>query len=352
MVSFMNHGINREADAWNKFDEVFGKAGIQHEETYFDPMRGIDKRAEIGKALLASGSLTKAPSLDSTSGGSYTAQGLIPAFVDPQVVDRSVRETPLVRMLARRAVRSLKYVYNDLSTKAGASFLAEDASLAEDVDTRGTTTVDMKFLYAVGRVTGPAQSGAQAFINLLSEDIRVKTQSMNEALENEIINGPSANGFDGLITDITTNSVANGGAEITLQDMRDDMNSAFETGGATGTGLIDLIVTDGRTHNYIKGLLFDIQRNVERPSGVMDFGIPDAYMWDGALVIRNRFMPTTPGSRRILYLDTRFVWLAVLQDTTFFELAKTNDSDKYALKWYGSLVVSAENHQAQRSALA
>ena len=72
----------------------------------------------------------------------------------------------------------------------------------------------------------------------------------------------------------------------------------------------------------------------------MPFGIPGAFLLDGVLFIRDQFMPTTSGSRRILFVDPRYVYLVVLQDVTFEELAKVNDSNKFMLKWYGTIVFS------------
>ena len=337
------------AEAGFLFDQSFGKAGIAEEQLYFDPMRGLDKRVEIGKALQKD-MIAKGPSLGNTSGGTYTGYGLMTPFVDPSIVDKTVRETPLVRLLPRRAVRGRSYVYNIISAKGGALFLDDDAPLADQVDTRTTTAIQMKYLYAIGRVTGPAMASADGFINLLAEDIRVKTASMNEALENEIVNGnttTNANGFQGLIQSLSTNTTDNGGANVTLAQIRTDLNTSFEA-----NGLIDLAVTDGSTFNYVKGLLMDYQRNVEKPAGQLDFGIPDAFMFDGVLFLKDRYMPTTASGRRILYLDTRYVFLAVLQDITFEEMAKINDSQKYLLKWYGALVISFESAMVMRYGLA
>jgi hypothetical protein len=346
-MAFGSLGIGN-AEAGHVFDKCFGVANIAEEQTYYAPMKGIDKRAEIGEALKQD-MVAKAPSMPSTVGGTYTGYSMLPPFVDASIVDKTVRETPLVKLLPRKAIRGRSYVYNILSAKAGASFMGEDAALAEQVDTRSTGTAAMKFLYAVGRVTGIA-SASQTIINLLAEDIRVKTASMNEALENEIVNGAVATnalGFNGLTASITTNTTDNSGANITLDDIREDLNTSFEA-----NGMIDLAVTDGNTHNYIKGLLMDFQRNVERPSGVMDFGIPDAFMFDGVLFIKDRYAPTTAAARRIYYLDTRYLFLAVLQDYTFEELAKVNDSQKYMLKWYGTMVVNFESAMVQRYGLA
>jgi len=349
------------AEASKAFDECFGKAGIAEEEMYYPGMHklmggkdncdeSLNRIAKNLEKANAFQTVQKGPSLGTTSGSTYTGYGLMPPFLDPSIVDRTVRETPLVRLLPRRAVRGRSYTYNILTAKAGASFLGDDASLADQVDTYSIGSVDMKYLYAVGRVTGPAQASASGFINLMAEDIRIKTASMNEALENEIINGntsTNALGFQGLIQLISTNSSSNSGGRLTLEQIRIDFNTSFEA-----NGLIDLAVTDGQTLNYIKGVLQDFQIRAERPVGQMDFGIPDAFTFDGVLFIKDRYMPTTAGSRRILYLDTRYVFLAVLQDYTYFELAKVNDSDKYAIKWYGALVVNFESAMVQRTSLA
>lgn len=343
------------AGAGYAFDSGFGKMGVVEGETYYSPMQGIDKRKDMAKTYAAN--IQKAPSIGHTTGGTVTAYGLMPSFFDPAVVDRTVRQTPLVRLLPRRAVRGRAYVYNAVTAKAvptagtaGEGFKGDDAALADDVDTRTAVSTVMKFAYVIGRVTGPALSSGEGFLNLLAEDIRVKTAAMNEILENEIINGATATnalGFNGLRAAITTNTTANGGAAITLDQIRDDMNTMFEANGN-----VDLVVSDGSTHNTIKGLLMDFQRNVERPSPEMTFGIPDSFMFDGALFIKDRFMPTTAASREIMYLDLRYVFLAVLQDVTFEELAKTNDSQKYMLKWYGSLIVTAEALMVDRTGLA
>ncbi|MFZ5988098.1 MAG: SU10 major capsid protein [Bacillota bacterium] len=336
---------NSEADY--AFEKSFGVAGIHSEELYYDPIRGIDKRAEIGKKMMEV--IQKAPSMSSTSGSTYTGYSMLPPFVDPSIVDKTVRETPLVRLLPRRAVRGRSYVYNIISAKAGASFLPEDAALSEQVDTRSTGTASMKFLYAVGRVTGIA-TASETIINMMAEDIRVKTASMNEALENTIINGNATtypNEFNGFVNAISTNTTNNSGSNITLAQMRTDINTSFEA-----NGLIDLIVTDGYTLNYIKGLLMDYQRHIAPVPENMSFGIPDAFLFDGIMVIKDRYMPTTATSRRILYLDTRYIFLAVLQDYTYEELAKTNDSQKYMLKWYGTLVLTFESSSVMRYGLA
>lgn len=335
-------------DADNAFEKCFGAHGIMNGQTYYDPMRGLDMRKEIGKSFMQK-MLNKDPSFSTTSGSTYTGYGLLPPWVDSSIVDRTVRETPLVRLLPRRAVRGRSIVYNILTTKAGADFLPEDNSLTDQVDTYSVGTATMSFLYAVGRVTGPAIA-SETIINLMQEKIRVATASMNEALENEIINGSTstdAYGFNGLLALVTTNTTNNAGAAITLDQVRSDLNTSFEA-----NGIIDLVVTDGNTLNVLKGLLMDFQRNIERPSGSMDFGIPDAFVFDGVMFIKDRYMPTTAASRQMLFLDTRYIYLAVLQDYTFEELAKVADSQRFMIKWYGTIVNTFQAAMVRRYGIA
>lgn len=343
-MAYFEKSVISNSDAESYFDGMFGKMGLFSEQTYFDPMRGVDMRKELGQRLIE-----KAPSMTSTSGGTFTEYSLVPAFIDPAVVDRTVRETPLVRLLPRKAVRGRAYVYNLLTAKAGAAFVLEDSSLSEQVDTRTNATATMSTLVAVGRVTDQAMA-SQTIVDLMAEEIRVKTASMNEALENEIINGntsTNAAGFQGLLQLISTNTTDNSNSNVTLAQIRTDLATSFNA-----NGLIDLAVTDAATFNYIKGLLMDFQRNVERPSPEMSFGIPDAFMFDGVLFIKDRYMPTTAASRQIVYLDSRYVFLAVLRDYTYEELAKVNLSRKFALSWMGTLVVTFEASMVRRYGLA
>ena len=346
-----NFGNSNDINAEVAFDSFFAKAGIGVDQEYytgFNASESLTTAKEsivpMYKELIAKAS----PSMDSSTGGTYTGYTIFPPFLDPIIVDRTIRQTPLVFMLPRRAVRGRSIVYSILSAKGGASFKLEDAPQNVDTNTRSTGTATIKFLYAVGRMTGVAIA-SQTIFNMQSEEIRVTTASMNEALENSIINGTSAdaNGFGGLIDAISTNTETNSGAEITLADIRDDLNTSFEA-----NGMINLIVTDGRTHNYIKGLLQDYMRNTEQPTTDMKFGIPDAFYFDGVLFIRDRYMPTTAASRRVLYLDTRYIYLAVLQEMTMEELAKVNDSRKFMIKWYGTMVTTFESSSVMRYGLA
>lgn len=319
---------------------------------YFDPWNEFDKREEIGKDMIKKSieTLQKDPSIDTQTGGAGTAgTALIPVYVDPQIVDRTRRLTPLRELIPRRAVRGLTYDYIPLTAKAGSAFNFEDANQTAQEDTYDRQSVSIRYMYSVGRVTGPAIAGMRGFIDPLQLDLAVKTRALMELEEDTIINGDNSTNpeeYDGLIQSITTNNTALGGA-VALSDIRAEFATTFNA-----NGMVTLAVTDATTHNAIKDLLQDFSRQPAPPTEGLPFGIPGAFSFDGVNFIKDRYMPTTSGSRRILFLDMRYIFMAVLQDMTYEELAKTNDSNKYMLKMYEALVVTFEAACSQISTIS
>lgn len=332
----VDKAFNRSfGDAITLSEDSFG--GVSKE--YFNPWTGVNYADNVVKSFEAS--LQKS-SIDTQTGGAGTAgTALIPVWVDNNIVDRTARQTPLRTMIPRRAIKGLTYDYVPLTAKGGAVFAFENAAIADQVDTFDRVSVPIKFAYAKGRISGPAIAAMRGFIDPSQLDLGIKTTSMFELAENAIINGDASTNpeeYNGLIKSITTNTTNLSGASPNLAQIRAEIATSFNNNGQ-----IDLAVTDASTLNYIKGLLLDIQRNVEVPNaGAMGFGIPDSFMFDGVLFIKDRYMPTTSSSRRILFLDMRYVFMAVLQDMTYEEKASENDSWVYMLKEYSSLVVTHE----------
>lgn len=315
------------------FDKAFGGV-VANEEEYYNPYQSVDKGAAVKEALI------QKASLDTQTGGPGTAgTALIPVWVDPNIVDRTDKQTPLRNLLRRVAVRGQTYDYIPLTQKGGAQFHAEGGAIAVQVDSYDRESVQMKYLYARGQVTGQIQAANRGWMDMNGLDLRVKAKSVAEKEEDTIINGDvSSNAleFDGLIQLITTNTTDVSG-NVTLAGIRAEFAASFNNQGE-----ISLAVTDKSTHNYIKGLLLDIQRQIAQPAEGLPFGIPGAFSFDGVNFIADRFMPTTSTQRRILYLDERYVFMAVLLDMAFEPLAKTLDATEYMMKEYLALVVTHE----------
>lgn len=338
-------GEGPSVDAETSFKASFGDA-VRDRETYYDPWTKVDKRNTIGLHHIEAYKALRKASITTTTGGAGTAgYALIPVYVDPAVVDRTRYETPVVELIPRRAIKGTTYDYNVITAKGGASWKVEDANLTEDVDTYDRVSVAIKYGYSVGRVTGPAIAGMAGFNDAMALDMITKAMALKELEEDTIINGDATTyptEFNGLINSITTNTTNLSNTSVELTDIRAEFATTFNA-----KGRVNLCVTDASTHNYIKGLLMDFQRVVEPARESLPFGIPGAFVLDGVPFIRSQFMPTTTASRRILFLDTRYIFMAVLQDVTYQEIPSTSDSNRYMMKVYEALIVTFEGCMSQ-----
>jgi len=80
---------------------------------------------------------------------------MIPIYVDPRLVDTTRKETPLVELIPRVTNQGMYAEYNKITAKGSAYTAAEDAALPDVSDTYDRASTAIKFLYSVGRITGP-----------------------------------------------------------------------------------------------------------------------------------------------------------------------------------------------------
>ena len=87
-----------------------------------------------------------------------------------------------------------------------------------------------------------------------------------------------------------------------------------------------------------------------RPSDLVNgatlpFGVPPQLVLQTMVgnipVIPSQFLSNTSGAKQIYFLDTDFIEMRVLQDMTYEDLAKDNDSSKFMLKIYECLIMRA-----------
>ena len=327
--------------------------GLSDNEVYYNPAAKINKSKELVANMIEKGYIRKDTSMTATSGGTYTSYGLLPLFPDATIVDEQAYETPLVALLPRRACAGPTYVYNSQTALASAVFQKEESGAESVADTYTTSTFSIKILRTYGKVTGFSQRAASAtgYINLQSEVLRSRIKAMNQKLENEIINGyttTDANGFNGLVQSITTHSTAVSGS-VELEDIRTMLAGIYHNSGTPGYP--KYAITDGYTLNYLKGLVMDYMKWLGPVGDLLPIGIPGSFEFDGVVFMKDQYMTTTSGSRRIIFVDPRFVFLAVLQEMTYEELAKDGDWSKFMLKWYGTLAVVYEEACGQLTSI-
>ena len=345
--------------AWTKFNDIdvdasyeksFGtaKTGTVYGGYDFTLQKKLENEAVKSHLV----EMTKA-SISGLAAGSAGSVG-VPIYLDTQLTDVTARATPVSAMIRRVANRGKSADYDRLIARGASAWKPEDASLTEVADTFETKNKAMKYLYAVGRVTGPLYAASKERIaemgmgDYLNMEVMNKTRTLKEQEENSLINGnmetTDANEPLGILKEISTNGNStdkSGAADLVLSDL-DEMiricrtaNDSSTLGGAEP----NVFITDYATENKLKGLFYDTYR-INAPSQTMGWGAQSALI-NGIPVVGSRFMTAASGERNLALLNTDYIETRVLQDLTYETLAKTNDSDKFFLKEYLTFVVKA-----------
>jgi len=309
---------------------------------------------------------------------------LIPVYVDPEIVDLTRRATPLVELIPRVTNYGKTADYNQITAIATAIPKAEDAALTEQNDTYVRRSSLIRYLYSVGRVTGQMFAASKqylsggGYVDALSLEVKNKTLALKRLEEAMILLGDhtvdwtepvnsttivAADSFDGLynlISGFNASGLALGGlpgdgsptaptgyymdmagAALGISHLRTAIRVPRTRGGEP-----NLIVTDYASYDHIKSLIQDQLRYVSTQT--IAWGIITV-SFEGIPIIASRFLSTTAGTgamvpqtgRSLFVLDTNVIEMRVLQDVSYEELAKTNDSIKFMLKCYETLVVKA-----------
>jgi len=351
------------ADKKSAYAHSFG--ALAHKSRYVDPLTGVDLRGALNENLKRGIARTKA--LSTTSGGAGTAgYAMIPVYVDPRIVDVTRKETPLVELIPRVANQGMYADWNTIESKGGGFTAAEDAAMNETNTEYDRHSTAIKFLYAVGRITGPMQAampsymlegfqpqggglGDSAFSNVgapnaKQQEVIIKAREIRELEENLIINGSlagDATQFDGIvILQGTENVVDLDGAALTYDDIETAALYAVQDGGRP-----KLAVASPSVVKDIRKLIIDTYKYSpsDIAAGSLPFGIQPSLVLEtmsGKVpVIFSRFLSDTPGAKQIYFLDTDWIEMRVLLDMTYEEFGKTNDANKFMLKIYECLIM-------------
>lgn len=324
-------------------------------------MKGVEYNGSISMKGLREQHVVRMKALDTSAGGAGTAGfAMVPIFVDPRVVDITRKNTPLVELVPRVTNRGMFADYNQLTVKGGATTELEDAALTETDTTYDRQSTEIKFIYAVGRVTGQAIAAMPAWnlgglspaggavgsfndqnaINAKQMEVLVKTRELREKEEDLIINGDAsvtASEFSGIIKLMgATNTVDKNTAALALDDIDTAIQNAFDDGGRP-----NLAVCSSGVYSDLLGLLTAKIGYMQATEEVFwGFSVIVLNTMVGKIpVIPSMYMSNVTGSKAIYFLDMSVVEMRVLQDMTFEDLAKTNDSEKFMLKVYEALII-------------
>jgi len=299
--------------------------------------------------------------LTTSAGGSGTAgYAMVPIFVDPRVVDTTRKYTPLVELVPRVTNQGMYADYNQLTAKGGAVTALEDAALSETNTTYDRQSTAMKFIYAIGRVTGPAIAAMPSWTlggltsaggatgpfndsvgtNAKQLEVLVKAREIREKEESLIVNGDAsttATEFSGIVTLMSsTNTVDKNTSALSLDDIDTAVQYAFDDGGRP-----NLAVCSSAVFTDLLGLL-TAKIGYLSPTSEVFWGFSTIVlntMVGQIPVIASMYLSNTTAEKAIYFLDMSVVEMRVLQDMTYEDLAKTNDSEKFMLKVYEALII-------------
>jgi len=346
----------------NAYQTSFGNlpSGTRYQEvdlkSFGELKYNIDLRPTLNEAAAIG-----MKALGTQTGGAGTAgYALVPIYVDPKIVDQTRKYTPLVELVPRVSNMGMTADFNNIVSKGGGFTAVEDAALAERDNTPDRFSTAIKFLYAVGRVTGPAIASMPSYIlhglnpqggatgafgdssapNAKQLEVLLQTRAIRELEENLIVNGDAstdATQFSGIITLMgATNTVDKNSSALSLDDIDLAVQYAFDDGGRP-----NLAVCSSGVYTDLLGLL-TAKIGYMTPVQQVFWGFSAIVlntMVGQIPVIPSMFMSNTSGSKAIYFLDMSVVEMRVLQDLTYEDLAKTNDSEKFMLKVYEALII-------------
>jgi hypothetical protein len=270
-------GNFKDIDIEGAYAQSFGnlKAGTR----YFDAASKIDLRAEGQFLQNTYQAGLKALNVSGMSAGTAD-KAIIPIYLDPQIIDITRHFTPAVEIIPR--VSNLGITAEWTTLTKGAAFTAlEDAALADVDDTYTRNSKAIKYLYAVGRITGQTLAATPSFMimgitasggnpegtfgnssapNAMQLEVLAKTREIKELEENLIFNGyittsvgsgPNGSEYNGIIrTMSTTNEVAKATTALSLADLNLAIRYAFDDGGRP-----NVCFCSSDVYNDILGLL-------------------------------------------------------------------------------------------------
>lgn len=279
-----------------------------------------------------------------------TSSGTTGAVLVPEVMSEAIRmfvetRSPLWNLIRRFAFDGYAYAYREQNGLPVASFGAELGALpAAQNATYADRTVPIKSIYIRGELSGQIIEASKTLLPILEREINNSTLGMVRTLEQKIISGDTGtnpNEFDGLAQWIT-NTVdlsGDGGTTpgaLTLAALEEMLDTPA---GGRPTHLIMLASMRRKLWSLLQSQVRYVDNFMDIDGG---FRVPT---YNGTPIIELFDNATLLGDM-ILAPDMSLVYMPVLKDFTYEELAKTRDSIDYYIKCYLTLVVegAARHH--------
>lgn len=285
--------------------------------------------------------------------GAITQPTILPTYLSEDFTYALPTDAPAYMSIPKRADKGATIEYVRVTAYGSpTSYMVTDTATPDYVSpTTARATLRKRICETWGGVTGFVQASGKNWKDMLAEAHQERLRGMlTDALEDECLNGDNTgNNAKGFLTyQGTTNGVNVGGdgTEVTLEDIREAIKLAFDAGGDLES--YGFAITDPRTHKYVKSLVSEdlgyarigTDANYDLPWGLKTYAI------DGVPFIKSRKMPSDANAKKILFLDHRHCYAAILQDITTELYGKTKDATDFAIKWYGNFVNRCPEHCA------
>jgi hypothetical protein len=323
--------IDSEIDYDSTFESSFGK--MANTTVYDDGMNNIHV-TKVGDNLVMDDEFTKAVNvgaLTNTAGYAFT-----PIVWDQDVIDITRKMTPLITLIPKVTNKGAAAYYYRITARGAAEWGDEDPAVNETDDTGKQENEAIKMLRVAGRVTGFAQIAGAHFESSMQRQVINKTQSVNEAIEEEMLRGTNQAtfGHNGLEQILTYNKTDNLAAAITLSNVEDLVDDCLDDKGAP-----NLLITDFHTVTALKRQMMDYVKYVPKMDlawGLKTIAINTSV--GDIPIIGSQFMPHGDADRKLFCVNTNYLQQRVLKDITFERLAKNGDSEKFMLSTYRTFI--------------
>lgn len=271
------------------------------------------------------------------------------SFLIKDQVEAGIREyfekrTPLWNQFRKENATSDAIVFKEQDNVPLASFGAELAALPQPNHAEySERAVTMKSLYTRGELSGQLiAASSKSYVDAYEREIRNHLMGMIHTIEDKLVTGDSTTSpteFDGLIKWVTNevdasalNNRAGTPGPLTLSDMEVLQDS-------TTTGSYDLLIFDAATKRRLWSILQPQMRFSNDVTIDGGFTVPS---YNGVPISIHRphsAAGKTAMENVILGINKEQVWIPVLQDLTYEELAHTRDSTDFIIKMYLTLIV-------------
>lgn len=283
-----------------------------------------------------------------TTQAASTGDVLVPEIIQQGIREYFEKRTPIWNQIRKEPTDANAIVYKEQTSVPVASFGAELGALpAAQNSTYVERAVPLKSIYSRGEVSGQLIAASRSYIDVLQREVRNHTIGMINTLETTLVTGDATarpNEFDGIVKWVTNT--------VYVDSTGDGLGTASPLVLAHLNELLDapqyaaanfLIMNDAS-----KRRLWSVLQNQVRFIGETEidggFTVPSYNGLPILIVKPNSNAAGADLDGVILAVNTDMMYIPVLQELTYEELAHTRDSTDFIIKMYLGLIVEGGEH--------